>query len=174
MVQGATYQNLTLCVPKRSQMSNAATVTGNSNLSQPIVISSFIAEQEIPPNHVLLRVERFGFSANNLTYGALGEDPHFRSAFNLSQNCPLDLQNINDSYFDFHPAPETAKSSPKTHGVIPIWGFGTVVYSTHGSINTRERLYGYFAMSRYVLLPLEAKVNKYNCYVPRPYLPAGR
>ncbi len=32
----------------------------------------------IPDNHILLRVDRFGFSANNITYQALGEHPRYR------------------------------------------------------------------------------------------------
>jgi len=103
-------------------------------------------------------MDRFGFSANNITYQALGEHSHFR-------------------YFDFHPVPEQLdeKVSSKTHGVIPVWGFGTVISSTHAKIDEGERVYGYFAPTRYLLLPISSSdLNKFSFYVPRPHLPTDR
>jgi hypothetical protein len=44
------------------------------------VIATSSVPTDIPPNHVLIKVDRFGFSANNVTYQALGEQPHFRFA----------------------------------------------------------------------------------------------
>jgi hypothetical protein len=78
------------------------------------------------------------------------------------------------SYFDFNPAPEAGSVSPNTHGLVPVWGFGTVVTSTHPKIYAGERVYGYLAPSRYLLIPVSpSDVNKYAFYVPRPHLPAG-
>ncbi|KAH7926170.1 hypothetical protein BV22DRAFT_1111900 [Leucogyrophana mollusca] len=141
--------NVTLCHPRPSsgQCPNQAVVVRSPGL--------FLAK-DIPPNHVLIEVDRFGFSANNVTYQALGEAPHFR-------------------YFDFHPAPTVGDVSAQTHGVIPVWGFGTVVTSTHAKIASGERVYGYFAPTRYLLLPVSpSDVNKFAFFVPRPHLPADR
>lgn len=56
-----------------------------------------------------------------------------------------------------------------------MWGFGTVVVSTHPKVAVGERLYGYFAPTRYLVLHIDEKdVNKYSMYVPRNHLPAGR
>ncbi|KAF5379077.1 hypothetical protein D9615_005976 [Tricholomella constricta] len=141
-----TDENLTLCVPRASS---------GQDPHQPVLASSQRPTQ-YPPNHVLIKVDRFGFSANNITYQALGEHPHFR-------------------YFDFNDAPEVGKVSPKTHGLFPVWGFGTVEKSTHPKIHEGERVYGYFAPTRYLLLPVSsADVNKHAFYVPRPHLPADR
>jgi Protein of unknown function (DUF2855) len=79
-------------------------------------------------------------------------------------------------YFDFHPAPERKASSvsPKTHGLIPVWGFGTIAKSSHPKIHVGERVYGYFAPSRYLLVSISpSDVNKFSFYVSRPHLPAG-
>ena len=79
-------------------------------------------------------------------------------------------------YFDFHPAPECKASSVslKTHGLIPVWGFGTIVKSSHPKIQVAERVYGYFAPIRYLLVCLlPSDVNKFSFYVSRPHLPAG-
>jgi Protein of unknown function (DUF2855) len=79
-------------------------------------------------------------------------------------------------YFDFHLAPECEASSvsPETHGLIPVWGFGTIAKSSLPKIHVGERVYGYFAPTRYLsvcLLPSD--VNKFSFYVSRPHLPAG-
>ncbi|KAF8068953.1 hypothetical protein FPV67DRAFT_1561706 [Lyophyllum atratum] len=139
-------ENLTLCVPRLSS---------GQDPHQP-VLSKSQKPTQYPPNHVLIKVDRFGFSANNITYQALGEHPHFR-------------------YFDFNDAPEAGEVSPRTHGLFPVWGFGTVVKSTHSKIYEGERVYGYFAPTRYLFLPVSpADVNKHAFYVPRPHSPADR
>jgi len=73
---------------------------------------------------ILVRVTRFALTANNITYGAVGEMI---------------------GYWTFFPAPEG-------WGRIPVWGFADVVRSQHGSIAVGERLYGYFPMSQYLVL----------------------
>lgn len=77
-------------------------------------------------------------------------------------------------YFDFNPAPSVGKVSSETHGLVPVWGFGTVVTSNHPKIHEGEQVYGYFAPTRYLLVPVSpSDVNKHAFYVPRPHLPAG-
>ena len=71
-----------------------------------------------------LRVERFGFTANNLTYGAFGDVM---------------------GYWRFFPAPDG-------WGRIPVWGFGTVTDSNAPGIEPGQRYYGYFPMSSSVVL----------------------
>ncbi|KAG6908002.1 hypothetical protein DXG01_006537 [Tephrocybe rancida] len=140
------HPNLTLCVPR---------VSSGQDPHRPVLTTSEMPSQ-CPANHVLIKVDRFGFSANNVTYQALGEHPHFR-------------------YFDFNDAPVAGGVSPKTHGLFPVWGFATVLKSSHPKIYEGERVYGYFAPTRYLLLPVSpADVNKHAFYVPRPHLPADR
>src|SRR5436190_4173021 len=71
-----------------------------------------------------LRVERFGFTANNVTYGAFGEQM---------------------GYWRFFPAPDG-------WGRIPVWGFGEVVESQAEGIEPGRRFYGYFPMSSTVTM----------------------
>ncbi|KAF5310656.1 hypothetical protein D9619_007951 [Psilocybe cf. subviscida] len=141
-------RNATLCSPRQSSKLDPST---------PALAFS-VKPTSCPTDHIVIKVDRFGFSANNITYQALGEHPHLR-------------------YFDFHSAPDSANDgvSSKTHGVIPVWGFGTVVQSAHTKVREGERLYGYFAPARYLLLPISSTdANKYAIYVPRPHLPADR
>lgn len=80
---------------------------------------------ELAPGQVLVRVDRFAFTANNITYGAVGDSL---------------------GYWSFFPAGEPG------WGRIPVWGFGDVVRSTHAGVPAGERLYGYFPMSTHVVL----------------------
>lgn len=76
-----SYQNLTLCIPRRSTLPSLDGDYPSKHLSDPVAVSSIIngldSQGRIPPSHILLKVDRFGFSANNVTYGMLGEEPHF-------------------------------------------------------------------------------------------------
>ncbi|KAJ7728587.1 hypothetical protein DFH07DRAFT_757232 [Mycena maculata] len=148
MPSSSTVTNLSLCFPRPS---------ASLKSRDAAVVAASSIPTDLPPNHVLIKVERFGFSANNVTYQALGEQPHFR-------------------YYDFHPAPDVAgEVSPKTHGLVPVWGFGTIVASSHSKILPGERVYGYFAPSRYLLVPVSpSDANRHAFYVPRPHLPADR
>lgn len=66
-----------------------------------------------------LRVDRFAFTANNVTYGVVGEQI---------------------GYWRFFPA-ETG------WGRIPVWGFGDVVESRAEEVGVGERVFGYLPMS---------------------------
>lgn len=65
----------------------------------------------------LLRVDQFALTANNITYAAFGEAM---------------------KYWNFFPAGEDG------YGVIPVWGFGTVIASEAEGIAVGERFYGYY------------------------------
>jgi len=82
------------------------------------------AEATLEPGQVLLRVDRFAFTANNITYGAVG-----------------DLI----GYWSFFPAQDG-------WGRIPVWGFADVVRSRHDGVQPGERIYGYYPMSPYLVV----------------------
>lgn len=86
-----------------------------------------VADTPLAGGFVLLRVDRFAFTANNVSYAALGDAM---------------------SYWDFFPAPEG-------WGRIPAWGFGTVVRSACDEVAEGTRYYGYFPMSAHVALQPE-------------------
>ena len=74
---------------------------------------------------VLLQVDRFAMTANNVTYAAFGDAM---------------------SYWDFFP------SNDEGWGRIPVWGFGTVLASSCDGVAVGERFYGYFPMSTHVVM----------------------
>lgn len=74
---------------------------------------------ELADGEVRLAVERFAMTANNVTYGLIGD------AF---------------GYWKFFPAPDP-------FGRIPVWGFATVVDSKAPDAPVGLRLFGYLPMS---------------------------
>jgi hypothetical protein len=78
----------------------------------------------LPGETLLVKVDRFAFTANNITYAVLGERL---------------------KYWQFFPAPHD-------FGIIPAWGFGEVVASKHPGIAEGERLFGYFPMATYLVI----------------------
>lgn len=74
---------------------------------------------------VRVRVAPFALTANNITYAAFGDAMH---------------------YWDFFPSGEDG------WGIIPVWGFGSVVQSEHADVALGERLYGYFPMADHASL----------------------
>ena len=58
--------------------------------------------------------------------------------------------------------------------MTPVWGFGTVILSTLGTIHSGERVYGYFAPARFLIVSISpSDVNQYAFAVSRPHLPEG-
>ena len=73
---------------------------------------------------LLVKVERFAFTANNITYAMLGEQL---------------------KYWQLFPAAEG-------FGNIPVWGFGEVIASRHPMVEAGERLFGYFPMASHLVI----------------------
>ncbi|MBK8272977.1 MAG: DUF2855 family protein [Sphingomonadales bacterium] len=74
------------------------------------------------PGSVLLRVESFAVTANNVTYAVMGEG---------------------FGYWNFFPAPEG-------WGIVPMWGHAIVEASEHPDIAVGERVYGYLPMASHL------------------------
>jgi hypothetical protein len=82
-----------------------------------------IATRDAAPlaeGQVRVRVDAFALTSNNITYAAFGD------AMN---------------YWQFFPTGEAG------WGIVPVWGFGTVVQSLHPGVAVGERLYGYWPMA---------------------------
>lgn len=79
---------------------------------------------ELADGQILCRIDRFALTANNITYGVVGEKI---------------------GYWQFFPATDG-------WGVIPVWGFADVVESKHADIQPGERLYGYLPMASHIVL----------------------
>jgi hypothetical protein len=102
---------------------------------------------DLAKGDVLLKVESFALTSNNITYGAMGD------AF---------------GYWRFFPAPDG-------WGRIPVWGFATVAASKADGVTEGLRLFGYLPMSTLVVMQLVQSRDGYvdraphRAELPRTY-----
>lgn len=101
---------------------------------------------------VLLKVDRVGMTANNVTYAVFGDAMH---------------------YWDFFPV-ESRDGVPS--GRVPLWGFAVVEKSTVPEVAEGTRLYGYLPTSSHLIVE-PAKVDErgfrdgsaHRRHLPSPY-----
>jgi hypothetical protein len=86
--------------------------------------TSIPSTTELPDEALLVKVDRFAFTANNITYAMLGDQL---------------------KYWQLFPAPDG-------FGNIPVWGFGKVIASKHPQISEGELLFGYFPMATHLVI----------------------
>ncbi len=75
-------------------------------------------------NEVLLKIDAFAFTANNVTYAVIGEMMR---------------------YWEFFPADDG-------WGRVPVWGFAEAAASRHPGVAKGERFYGYLPMSTHLVV----------------------
>ena len=80
---------------------------------------------ELHEGQVLLAIEKYALTANNITYAVVGD------AF---------------GYWNFFPTGDAA------WGIVPVWGFARVAASRHPDIAVGERVYGYLPMASHLLV----------------------
>lgn len=97
------------------------------NLANTKVVHCDINVRDLQQDEVLLETDSFGFSANNITYAALG--------FKMG-------------YWGFFP-PQSGDNcdNPNGFGIVPVWGFATVKASCHPDIKEGEKVFGYLPMA---------------------------
>ncbi|MCZ6642797.1 MAG: DUF2855 family protein [Gammaproteobacteria bacterium] len=78
----------------------------------------------LEPEQLLLEIDCFALTANNITYAVAGERM---------------------SYWNFFPTEQGL-------GRVPVWGFANVVESAHADVTVGERVYGYFPMSSHLVI----------------------
>ena len=100
-------------------------VVARNDLQQCKFIETALPDAAMLPDEALLvKIDRFAFTANNITYAVLGDQL---------------------KYWQLFPAPEN-------FGNIPVWGFGEVIASKHPDIAAGERLFGYFPMATHLVI----------------------
>ena len=99
-----------------------------SNLANTSIEAT--TKPSLESGQVLIRVERYALTANNITYGVAGDMI---------------------GYWQFFPASGDL-------GRIPVWGIGTVVESQCAEVEPGTRYYGYYPMSSFLVIEPK-KVN---------------
>ncbi|GAB5378700.1 MAG: DUF2855 family protein [Aliiglaciecola sp.] len=105
-------------------VSNTQIQIDKSALSNVKVVNQDIDSNALEHDEVLLKIESFGFSANNITYALMG-----------------DMM----GYWGFFPAEEG-------YGILPIWGFATVEASRCDEVKVGEKVFGYLPLSSHLVI----------------------
>ncbi len=93
-----------------------------ADLSTTLLVD--VPTPELGEGQALLRVDRVGMTANNVTYAVFGDAMH---------------------YWDFFPA-------PAPYGRVPLWGFATVEASRAAGVEEGTRVYGYLPSSSHLVV----------------------
>lgn len=109
-------------------MSNSISVTQvwieKSNVANTKIIEKNIDIDLLQEGEVVLKIDSLGFSANNITYAVFGDKM---------------------GYWGFFPASDN-------WGIVPMWGFATVIKSTHLDVQVGEKVYGYLPMASHLII----------------------
>lgn len=80
---------------------------------------------DLADGELLLEIEKYALTANNITYAAVGDG---------------------FGYWNFFP------TGDEEAGIVPVWGFAKVVASQNSEIAIGERIYGYLPMASHLVV----------------------
>jgi hypothetical protein len=110
--------------------------------------STPMADVKLEPGQVLLGVDKFAFTSNNVTYAVFGDAMQ---------------------YWNFFPG-------PAGWGRVPVWGYAQVQRSRHDGVAEGERIYGYLPMSTHLVVQPDRVADgtfmdatSYRRPLPSPY-----
>lgn len=115
-----------------SQRTNRQVWINQADITQTKIVEKPLSLSSLTANEVVLQVEQVGFSANNISYALTGQKM---------------------GYWGFFPADDK-------WGIVPMWGFASVVASQCEHVKVGERFYGYYPMASY----LTVMVDKPNTF----------
>ena len=84
-----------------TKINNTQIWVNKADISQTKIVEGELDAAQLQDGQAILKVDSFGFSANNISYAVTGEKM---------------------GYWGFFPADEQ-------WGIVPVWGFGTVIAS---------------------------------------------
>ena len=105
-------------------MKKLALLVNKKNIADYGIVESSIDVNALQHGQVLFKIDHFAFTANNITYAAVGDRMR---------------------YWEFFPAPDNK-------GCIPVWGFAEVVASRFEGVEVGARFYGYYPMATHLLV----------------------
>lgn len=122
-------------------MSEFQTVKNNLHKTRMVTTGDAVSDFTLEAGEALLQLERFSFTANNVTYGASGDMIGYWQFFPPSQ--------------------QEGQHEGDTYGLIPVWGMAEVVASQCDGVATGERVYGYFPPAHFLKVT-PGRINPYQ------------
>ena len=113
--------------------------TLKKDLSKTRIIETHFNPSDLGESEIAVTLERFAFTANNVTYGVAGDTI---------------------GYWQFFPP---ANDTNNEWGCIPMWGLAEVTHSNIEGISVGERIFGYFpAATNLVLNPVKVTDQSFS------------
>ena len=102
--------------------------TSKINLTERRIVTTDFNLDDLNEGEIIVEIESFAFTSNNVTYGVAGEMM---------------------GYWKFFPS---TKDPENIWGCIPMWGFAKIKHSNNNELKTGERLFGYFPASNILVM----------------------
>ena len=102
--------------------------TSKINLTERRIVTTDFNLDDLNEGEIIVEIESFAFTSNNVTYGVAGEMM---------------------GYWKFFPS---TKDPENIWGCIPMWGFAKIKHSNNKALKNGERLFGYFPASNILVM----------------------
>ena len=102
--------------------------TSKINLTERRIVTTDFNLDDLNEGEIIVEIESFAFTSNNVTYGVAGEMM---------------------GYWKFFPS---TKDPENIWGCIPMWGFAKIKHSNNKELKNGERLFGYFPASNILVM----------------------
>jgi hypothetical protein len=106
-----------------------------THITESRIVKNDLSKTTLAPGQVLVQIDKFALTANNVTYAVVGEQI---------------------GYWQFFPphseAADGAQVDTKGWGILPVWGFADVIVSNCDDVPVGERLFGYFPPATHLIL----------------------
>lgn len=122
-------------------MSEFQTVKSDIHQARLVATGNRSDDFTLETGEALLKLERFSFTANNVTYGASGDTIGY--------------------WRFFPPSRQEGQQDGDTYGLIPVWGMAEIVASQCEGVDIGERVYGYFPPAHFLKVT-PGRINPYQ------------
>lgn len=129
-----------------------------TNIANSRIADVDLTTSALKSGQVLLAVDTFALTANNVTYAVMGDKLGYWQFFPPHKHA-LDEQQVDTQNW----------------GILPVWGFADVVTSKCEAVPVGERLFGYFPPASHVLMSPSniSETTWFDGSEHRSALPAG-
>jgi hypothetical protein len=106
-----------------------------TNITQSRIVQNDLSNTQLQTGEVLLSIDKFALTANNVTYAIMGDQLGYWQFF------PPHSKLLNNESVD-----------TEGWGILPVWGFAEVQQSTCSDVPVGERLFGYFPPATHLIM----------------------
>jgi hypothetical protein len=98
------------------------------------IVDIDLSSSELNEGEVLVKIDKFALTANNITYAVVAEQIGYWK------------------FFPPHQATSGTDEDLSAWGILPVWGFANVVRSNNSDVPVGERIFGYFPPATHLVM----------------------